>query len=278
MLAALFLLAASAHAASFEALSAKAEKALKKGESGAALEYYTQALGSWKKNDGTAAKVKVLRARADLRERESEFDGALADLTAALKLQPKSGALHRRRGELYLRLSKPSAAISDFYKAASINLEDREAYFGRGVAYELQGDMKFAEEDFRTACRLGLKKACGNAAEAKKKILRPLSETSAEFTQTQENRRGPVEIRRERQKRRYKLDFDACLARLDACLEEGEAFGACVRKSPVCEKSPGEGCCPAACAKEYERLTAGDRSEAAAFREVYKPGAKCSNP
>ena len=276
-LASVLSLAPGARADSFSALSAKAEKALKRGDSGAALEYYTTALKNWKKSDGAKAKGKAYRARADLYERDGEFDQALEDLGAALKLEPKSGALHRRRGELYLRLRKPDLAISDFYKAASVNLEDKDAYFGRGMAYEMQGDMKFAAEDFRTACRLGMKKACGNAAEAKKRILQPLSESPL-FEEASERKKGGVEIKKARAKRRYTLDYDACLASLDRCLEEGGAFGSCVSKTKTCEREPGEGCCPEACVKEYDRLTASDRSEAEAFREVFKPKAGCAAP
>lgn len=276
---ALLFLAVSAGAASFEALAAKADKALKHGESAAALEYYTSALAVWHKSDGAKAKSKVLRARAETLERAGNFEPALADLAAALKLEPKSGALYRRRGELYLRLNKASAAISDFYKAASIDLSDREAYFGRGVAYELQGDLQFAHEDFRTACRLGMKKACGNAAEAKKRLLRPLADSPLEFERTEQERNRPVEIRKAKApKRRYTLDFEACLSGLDACLEEGDAFGVCVRKAHACEKAPAKGCCPAACLKQYERLAAGEQSEAQAYRTVFQPKAACTAP
>ncbi len=275
LLAALFAPAAAAQ--SFEAMTAKGEKAAKRGESDAAVEYYTSALRVWDARDGKKAKSKVLKARGDLHERAGDIDEALADFTSALKLEPKNGPLLRRRGELYLRLSKPAQAITDFYQATSLNLGDREAYFGRGVAYELQGDLKFAEEDYRTACRLGLKKACGNASAAKKRLLQPLSE-AAEFEEASERKKGPVEIKKPKKKRRYALDFESCLATLEACLEEGEAFGVCVRRNPVCEKSSAAGCCPESCVRDYERLAAGQLSEASAFREVFKVGAKCANP
>lgn len=258
-------------------MNAKAEKALKNGQSEAAVEYYTTALKVWHRSDGARAKVRVLKARGDIFERDQEFDRALSDFGAALKLAPKDGPLLRRRGELYLRLNKPAQAISDFYNATSVNLEDKDAYFGRGVAYELQGDMKFAAEDYKTACRLGMKKACKNAAEAKKKLLTPLSEQPS-FEEATGAKKGPVEIKKAKKVRRYKLDFPACLGALDKCLEDGNAFGACVRKVPICEKKAVDGCCPETCAKEYEQLAAGQMSEAQAYREVYKPDAKCANP
>lgn len=273
----LLVLPACASAQSFEATVAKAEKARKRGESESAIEHYSTALKVWHRSDGTRAKAAALRARADLFERSTEFERALADLTAALKLQPKNGPLLRRRGELFLRLNRPAQAITDFYNATAVNLEDKDAYFGRGVAYELQGDIKFAHEDYRTACRLGMKSACKNAADAKKKLLRPLSEVP-EFEEI--SQKGPriVEVKKPKKKRRYVLDFQACLDGLNGCLEEGDSFGVCVRRHPVCEHKADPGCCPSACVKEFEQRAASELSEAQAFREIYRPDAPCSRP
>ncbi len=262
-----------ASAESFGASMAKGEKAARRGDAASAAAYYTDALTAWAKVDGKTNKAKALSARADAFEREDQLDRALADRSEALRLAPKSDVYLRKRGELYLRMGKASLALTDFYKAVSHNLNDATAYFDRGVAYELQGDLSFAHEDYRTACRLGFKKACHNAKEAKEKLL--ASRKGAAFEAAEDEKKGPVEIKRVRAKRKYKLDYPACIDAVNACVDAGDGFGQCVRAAKVCEKEKARGCCPQSCLKAFDDVST-EKSEAEAFREVFEPKAACA--
>lgn len=262
-----------ARAESFGASFAQGQKADKRGELETAIAYYDDALRDWIKSDGKKARAQCFAARASAYERHGQTDRAISDWDDALRLEPKSGAYYRKRGELYLRLSNPSRAISDFYKAAALNLNDADAYFDRGVAYELQGDLQFAREDYRTACRLGFKKACHHAKEAKDKLLATRKGTSFEAVSAE--RSGPVEIKRVKSRRRYKLDFEACLSGLNACVQNGDSFGQCVQAAKLCESGDTPGCCPRSCVDAFDAV-AEQQGEAEAFREDFVSGAKCA--
>lgn len=163
------LLPGTAAAESFSSWAAKAERALKKKDQAEAISAYTNALSAWKKSDGKGAKAKALTARAGLHEKGGDLEKAVKDLGEALAIETKSAALYHRRGKLYMRLSSPSNAITDFYKAIGLDINMKEAYLDRGEAYEQEGDAQFAREDYKTACNLGLKKACAKAAEVGKR-------------------------------------------------------------------------------------------------------------
>jgi len=262
------LSAADASAQSFEAWTTKAKRAEKAGELGAAIDAYSRALGVWRKTQGKAPKAQALAARAALYDKTEQLDLAVADLDEAIKLEPKRAQHFYRRGSLHLRAQNPAAAISDFYKTTALQLNHKEAYFERGLAYELQGDLKFAREDYKQACKLGLKKACPRAKA-------PAAPKADGFEAASgEERQGPLELRRKSVPKK-KVDFGACLNGLDRCLEEGGSYGNCVREIKSCESDSAKGCCPVACIRLYERIAA-ERGEGAAYRETFEPEGKCA--
>lgn len=271
------LLAPPAGAESFASWRAKAEKARKAGDASAALEAYAAALRLWKPRDGKPSKAKVLAGRADLLDTRGDAAGALRDLSAALEADPKSAALFHRRGRLRAGHGEIDSAISDFYKATSLNLGFAQAYLDRGSAYERKGDMAFAKEDYRTACRLGLKAACTEESRAKARA-EEAAKAREEFAEgAPSEASGPVEIRRPSDPRDYALDWNACRSGLARCLDHGGSFGLCVRSAPVCEARPARGCCPKDCLSAYEERAA-QVSEAAAYREVFAPKSRCQAP
>lgn len=156
----ILLIAMPAASQSFDAWTAKAEKAQKNGDAEIAAEYWTNALRVWRKTDGKPKRAKALSARASLYERNGEVDGALADLNMALKLDPKNATLFFRRGQILADQGKLAEAISDYYSATTLKITYADAYMQRGLAYEKQGDAKFAKEDFTVACRYGVDDAC----------------------------------------------------------------------------------------------------------------------
>jgi len=158
-----------ARAQSFEAWSAKAEKAQKKGQAPEALEYWTQALRVWSPDKGKARRARALAARAELESKAGDPDSALKDLDESLQLDKKSAKTFDQRGQLHLAKGDTKKALADFYAATKLNLDFGLAYFHRGQAYARQDDSEFAREDYRTACRLGVKEAC---AAAKKIVVK----------------------------------------------------------------------------------------------------------
>ena len=274
------LVAASAPvgAESFASWTLKAEKAQKRGDTAEAIEAYSSALRLWLKRDGAKAKARVLSARASIYEEEGEFEQALEDAEAALEADAKNARLLHARGRVLLKLGRTSDAITDFYKATKLDIRNKEVYFDRAEAYALQGDAKFALEDYKNACRLGHKGACDKVRPPKPAPKRRAADDGrAQGPKARRVKGGGLELVAAPVKASYKLDFKACLAGLEACLEEGTAFGACVKAAKLCERSPKKGCCPELCVKHYHRLVdAHGRGEATAFRETFTPGSACS--
>ena len=233
-------------AESFASAADRARRAERRHDAAQAIQGWSDALRLWKPADGKKKRSEAFVARAALRDEKGQWKEAALDFAEALKLEPKNAALFHRRGLLFLRHSHPSEALSDFYKAAQIKPDFPENFFDRARAYDLQGDSQFAREDYRTACRLGLKKACGPA-----KGL-------------------PLEPR----PKKKPVNFNACIARLSACVDKGESFGSCVEKAEPCDSASKKGCCPRACVTLFKNL-AGKTSEAQAFRKVFGPGSPC---
>lgn len=205
----------------------------------------------------TKVTAKTLAASAALHEKNQDWNSAVKDLSKAIALDGKNPKLFHRRGQDYLNLGNPSKAIDDFYKAVQLKLDFKEAYFDRGRAYEMKGDEKFAKEDYRSACKLGLKKACApHPAAPKAKEKSPPSQKAT--------RPAPT------------LNFSACLKSLAGCLETGATYDACVLNAKLCDAKMKAPCCPTACVEQYKKnLSAGD-SEAAAYRAVFTAKSGCA--
>lgn len=62
--------------------------------------------------------------------------------------------LFAKRGQAYLRLSKPNACIRDCTRALEINCDSAAAYKFRGRAYRLLGEWELAAKDLRQACNI----------------------------------------------------------------------------------------------------------------------------
>ena len=276
-------LAIPAFSQSFEAWSAKAQKAQKKGEDQVAAEYWTNALRAWESKDGKSRRAKALSERAALYEKAGEADGALADLSAAIKLDSKSASLYDRRGQLYLAQGKLTEAISDFYGATKRSISYGPAFYHRGLAYEQQGDAGFAKEDFRTACRLGVKEACEKAKGQKPKPAaapaapkakkaspaKPAAPAAAPAAPAAPA--SPADA-----PKAPAVNMRACAASIQACSDEGSAIDVCVKKAKICEQDAVKGCCPELCVRQFQRESDPDRSDAELFRQLFTPRSSCA--
>lgn len=298
----LLLLAASSWADSYGAWAAKAAKAERAGDAPAAVQAWSNALHVWKPADGKKARAKAFAARATLREKAGEQEGALADLGEALKLETKDAKLFHRRGRLHLERGDAHKALSDLYKATTLDLELGPAFLDRARAYELQGDEAFAREDYRMACKLGSKEACAKSKKAKPKappkaeVAAPAAEPESpeeeprtvEQAAALEAEAGPAAPAPAAPKpapkksakgkeviRAADTASPACVAAVAACAEaEGGTYAACLIRRPVCQTKNVKGCCPEACVRKFKQAM-NEASEAQAFREVLESGRPC---
>lgn len=293
-----FFAAAPVGAESFKSWAARGAREEREKDPKAAFSSYSNALSMWEDDDGNAGKAKVLCARAGLREKDGDDAGALADLSDCLALDKKNAKGFHRRGALLLKAGKTPAAIGDFYKAIALDIGFAQAYADRARAYESQGEQGFAREDYRSACGLGVKAACAKAkalapkpaAKDKAKAAAPApaaeeapandSEAAAPAADgpPEAEEKAPAPAPKKKAAAPYRPKFKDCLRALDACVENGDSFGGCVRAAPDCDKKAVKGCCPASCLKAYQKSINRERSEAQAFREHFAPEAACGIP
>jgi lipoprotein NlpI len=126
---------------SAEELLQDAEKALLARRSQDAVTLATKSL-ELKKDYADAYRV---RGRA--RQRLSELDEAIADLTQAIKLQP-AAETHVMRGECYSALDRHADAIADFDRALALDPKLLVAMHHRGRERFKNGEIKLSIADF----------------------------------------------------------------------------------------------------------------------------------
>jgi tetratricopeptide (TPR) repeat protein len=91
--------------------------------------------------------------RASRRYDESRFDQAIADYSAALKLDPKLASAMMNRGWAYLKKEDYETAKADFSAAIQADPELLGAYGGRGTAYRELEEYDAAIRDLTEAIR-----------------------------------------------------------------------------------------------------------------------------
>lgn len=94
-----------------------------------------------------------LRGKAAAAFGDGEFEDAINFYTEAILLSP-SALLFAKRGQAFLKLNKPNAAIRDCDRALKLNPDNASAYKFRGRAYRLLGNWESAAKDLRQACKL----------------------------------------------------------------------------------------------------------------------------
>lgn len=91
--------------------------------------------------------------RASRRYDEARYDQAIADYSAALRIDPKLTSAMINRGWAYTLKEDYETAKADFEAALKIDPEMRGAYTGRGTCYREQGEYDKAVTDFTEAIR-----------------------------------------------------------------------------------------------------------------------------
>jgi len=94
-----------------------------------------------------------LRGKAAKAYSEGNFEDAVNYYTEAILLNP-TALFHAKRGQAYLKLNKPNAAIRDCDRALKMNPDSAAAFKFRGRAHRLLGNWEEAAKDLRQACKL----------------------------------------------------------------------------------------------------------------------------
>ncbi|XP_056647635.1 putative protein FAM10A4 [Diorhabda sublineata] len=99
-------------------------------------------------------KADELRIQAMSQLSEGNTEKAIELFTEAIQNNPSSALLFAKRGQAYLKLTRPNACIRDCTRALELNCDSAPAYKFRGRAYRLLGEWELAAKDLRQACNI----------------------------------------------------------------------------------------------------------------------------
>ena len=85
---------------------------------------------------------------------KNDYDRAIADYDAALRIDPKLADAYHGRGSAWAHKGDPERAISDFDSALRLNPKDAGALHARAVELTVKGDYARALADYDAALRL----------------------------------------------------------------------------------------------------------------------------
>ncbi|XVF53759.1 hypothetical protein PTKIN_Ptkin05aG0124800 [Pterospermum kingtungense] len=136
---------------------------------------------------------------------EGKLDEAIDCLTEAMMLNPTSAILYATRASVFIKLSKPNAAIRDADAALEINPDSAKGYKVRGMARTMLGLWEEAASDLRVASKLDYDEEIGSAL----KKVEPNAQKIEEHHRKYEHLRKERELKRnERQKQQQKAAQD----------------------------------------------------------------------
>lgn len=95
-----------------------------------------------------------LRGKAAAAFSNGDFEDSVNFYTEAIIINPTYALFYAKRGQAFIKLNKPNAAIRDCNRALELNPDNAAAYKFRGRAYRLLGDWEGAAKDLRQACKL----------------------------------------------------------------------------------------------------------------------------
>ncbi len=94
--------------------------------------------------------------RGIVRMHGGDNQGAVADFDEAIAMKPSEPESYFNKGAAYIRMGRPSnEAIALFDRALELNTSRPElAYFSRGIAHEVAGNLTAAYRDYQRAQQL----------------------------------------------------------------------------------------------------------------------------
>ncbi|MGH7984491.1 MAG: tetratricopeptide repeat protein [Candidatus Udaeobacter sp.] len=112
-----------------------------------------------RKNTSAAATAEDFFSSAGAKKAAGDLDGAIADYTRAIRLNPRETAAYNNRGLAKEGKGDLNGAIADYGRAIQLNPKDVFAYNNRGNAKADKGDFDGAIADYDRAIRLDPKYA-----------------------------------------------------------------------------------------------------------------------
>lgn len=110
--------------------------------------------GGTKRGASHPATAQEYLQRGEERAGAHNYDGAIADYTAALKLRSDYAEAYNDRGHAYYWKGDAAKAIADFTRAIELRPAYPNAFNNHGAAYMASGDSKRAIADFDRALEL----------------------------------------------------------------------------------------------------------------------------
>ncbi|MBL4595276.1 MAG: tetratricopeptide repeat protein [Robiginitomaculum sp.] len=93
--------------------------------------------------------------RGIVRSNRGDFDGAVADYTKALRLDPTLGAAFANRGNVYIRMNEYTKALHELNQALLLDLEQpAHVFYNRAIVHEHFGEKTKAYHDYKKATEL----------------------------------------------------------------------------------------------------------------------------
>jgi lipoprotein NlpI len=117
-----------------------------------AIKHCTAAISSGKISGEKLAELYASRS-AELNNK-GEYDRAITDASAALKIFPKLALAYHQRGVAWANKGDFDRAIADFDAVLQLNPNDASAYHARAVEYTIKGDYARAIADFDAGLKL----------------------------------------------------------------------------------------------------------------------------
>ncbi|KAJ7554426.1 hypothetical protein O6H91_06G139900 [Diphasiastrum complanatum] len=141
-----------------------------------------------------------------------DLEAAVGFLTEAIISNPTSAILYASRAGIYVKMSKPNAAIRDAEAALTINPDSAKGYKWRGEAKALLGQWEEAVKDLRLASRL----------DYDDEIAAVLKKVEPNARRLEEHRRKYERLRKERQERKAERERQRRRAKAQASYEKAK--------------------------------------------------------
>jgi tetratricopeptide (TPR) repeat protein len=99
-------------------------------------------------------RAEALLNRGIIKQEADDLDGAIADLSEAITLNPEYPAIYAQRAGVYEEKGLLELALADLSALIGLVPDDADTYASRGDLHARLGDSKKAAEDYRAALKL----------------------------------------------------------------------------------------------------------------------------
>jgi tetratricopeptide (TPR) repeat protein len=149
------------HAGGHEAVAELAQQRLKRLVAVATVEpdTATAAIAKGPEEADATKGPEFYLARGELRSKGADFDGAIADFDAAIRIDPQNASAFSRRANAWGAKGDFQRALADFEAAISLDATNAAIFRDRGMLWRRSGAPDRALVDFDQAIRLGFSDA-----------------------------------------------------------------------------------------------------------------------